>query len=79
LKFDAAGVVAMANTGQPNSNGSQFFITYAAQPGLDGGYTIFGRVTNGMDVAQALTPRDPSTSPNAAPGDQINTITIDEQ
>jgi len=79
LKFDAAGVVAMANTGQPNSNGSQFFITYAAQPGLDGGYTIFGRVTNGMDVAQALTPRDPSTNPNAPAGDKINTITIDEQ
>jgi peptidylprolyl isomerase len=79
LTFDAAGVVAMANTGQPNSNGSQFFITYAAQPSLNGGYTIFGRVTSGMDVVQAITPRDPSTDPNAPPGDKITTITIDEQ
>jgi peptidylprolyl isomerase len=79
LTFDAAGVVAMANTGQPNSNGSQFFITYAAQPSLNGGYTIFGRVTTGMDVVQAITPRDPSANPNAPPGDKITTITIDEQ
>jgi cyclophilin family peptidyl-prolyl cis-trans isomerase len=77
--FDAAGVLAMANTGQPNSNGSQFFITYAAQPSLNGGYTIFGHVTSGMAAVQALTPRDPSTSPNAPPGDKITTITIDEQ
>jgi peptidylprolyl isomerase len=79
LTFDQAGVVAMANTGQPNSNGSQFFITYAAQPSLNGGYTIFGRAISGMEAVQALTPRDPSTSPNAPPGDKITTITIDEK
>jgi peptidylprolyl isomerase len=79
LTFDQAGLVAMANTGQPNSNGSQFFITYAAQPSLNGGYTIFGRVISGMEAVQALTPRDPSTNPNAAPGDKITTITIDEK
>jgi len=54
LKFDDAGVVAMANAG-PDSNGSQFFITYAAAPQLDGGYTIFGRVISGMDVVEELT------------------------
>jgi peptidylprolyl isomerase len=78
LTFDAAGVMAMANTGQPNSNGSQFFITYAAQPSLNGGYTIFGKVLSGMDAVQALTPRDPTTNPTT-PGDKINTITIDEK
>jgi peptidylprolyl isomerase len=79
LTFDQAGIVAMANTGQPNSNGSQFFITYAPQPTLNGGYTIFGRVTAGMAAVQALTPRNPQTDPNAPPGDGIKTITIDEQ
>ncbi len=79
LTFDKAGVVAMANTGQPNSDGSQFFITYAAQPSLNGGYTIFGRVFSGMEAVQALTPRDPSANPNAPTGDKITTITIDEK
>ena len=78
LTFDAAGVMAMANTSQPNSNGSQFFITYAAQPGLNGGYTIFGKVLSGMDAVQALTPRDPQKNPTT-PGDKINTVTIDEK
>ena len=77
LTFGGPGVVAMANSGR-DRNGSQFFITYAAQPSLDGGYTIFGRVTSGMDVAQSLAPRDPSKTPNAPPGDKINSVTIDE-
>jgi cyclophilin family peptidyl-prolyl cis-trans isomerase len=70
-------MVAMANSGR-DRNGSQFFITYAAQPSLDGGYTIFGLVTGGMDVVQSIPPRDPSTTPNAPPGDKINSVTIDE-
>jgi len=78
LTFDGPGVVAMANSGR-DRNGSQFFITYAAQPSLDGGYTIFGRVTSGMDVAQSLAPRDPSKTPNAPPGDKINSVTIEEK
>jgi cyclophilin family peptidyl-prolyl cis-trans isomerase len=77
LTFDGPGLVAMANVG-PNTNGSQFFITYAATPHLNGLHTIFGRVTSGMDVAQSLAPRDPSKTPNAPPGDKINSITIDE-
>jgi len=77
LTFDGPGVVAMANSGR-DRNGSQFFITYAAQPSLDGGYTIFGLVTGGMDVVQSIPPRDPSTTPNAPPGDKINSVTIDE-
>jgi peptidylprolyl isomerase len=73
------GTVAMANTGQPNSGGSQFFITYSRQQRLDGKYTVFGEVTEGMDVAEKLTPRDPDQNPNAPPGDRIIKATIEEQ
>ncbi len=51
LSFDRKGLVAMANSG-PDTNGSQFFITYAPVERLDGSYTIFGEVIEGMDVAE---------------------------
>jgi peptidyl-prolyl cis-trans isomerase B (cyclophilin B) len=51
------GVISMANSGA-NTNGSQFFITLAPQPSLDGQYSAFGRVTAGMDVANAIGLRD---------------------
>jgi cyclophilin family peptidyl-prolyl cis-trans isomerase/protein-disulfide isomerase len=76
LTFNDAGIVGMANAGA-DSNGSQFFITYAAQPQLDGGYTIFGRVIAGMDVLVELTPRDPAQDSGAAPGDVILDVTIE--
>ncbi|MGD1119899.1 MAG: peptidylprolyl isomerase [Dehalococcoidales bacterium] len=69
------GALSMANTGQPNSNGSQFFICYTAQPSLDGKYSVFGQLTGGMDVLNALTPRDPDTNPSFL-GTKIVTITI---
>jgi len=76
LKFDKAGVVAMANTGPATpTNGSQFFITFGPQPSLDGGYTIFGQVTSGMDVVNGLTRRDPTTNPTFT-GDAIASVTI---
>jgi len=78
LTFDGPGLVAMANAG-PNTNGSQFFITYAAAHHLDGQYSIFGKVVSGMDVAQALSPRDPSMNPNAPPGDTLISVTIQEK
>lgn len=78
LKFDGPGVVGMANAGA-DSNGSQFFITYSAQPTLDGSYTIFGKVIQGMDVANQLTPRDPTKSGDLPAGDKILSVTIEEK
>jgi cyclophilin family peptidyl-prolyl cis-trans isomerase len=78
LKFDGPGVVAMANAGA-DSNGSQFFITYSAQPSLNGGYTIFGKVIQGMEVVNHLTPRDPSQSVDLPAGDKILSVTITEK
>lgn len=78
LKFDQPGVLAMANSG-PDTNGSQFFITFAPQPSLDGQYTIFGRVLSGMDVLESLTLRDPETDPSLAPGDKILSVEITEK
>ena len=76
LHFDKPGVVGMANSG-PDTNGSQFFITYAPQPQLDGAYTIFGQVIDGMTVVESLTPRDPQVSPGAPPGDALISVTVE--
>ena len=76
LSFDKPGVVAMANAG-PDTNGSQFFITYSPQPTLDGVYTIFGQVIQGMDVVEALTSRDPQLTSGLPPGDRIVKVDIE--
>ena len=65
LTFDKPGLLAMANSG-PGTNGSQFFITTAATPWLNGNHTIFGEVTEGMDVVTAIgnVARGPGDRPN---------------
>jgi cyclophilin family peptidyl-prolyl cis-trans isomerase/protein-disulfide isomerase len=78
LRFDRPGILAMANAG-PDSNGSQFFITYRAIPELNGLHTIFGQVLQGMDVLTALTPRDPSQRAELVEPDRILKITIQEK
>ncbi len=76
LLFDRAALVSMAHTNQPNSAGSQFFITFRPTPELDGSFTIFGEVVEGMEIVEQFPPRDPQAA--AEPGELIVSILVRE-
>lgn len=63
LKFDGPGILGMARGATTNSNGSQFFITLVAYPSLDQQYTVWGKVTEGLDVLPNIVRGEPPTTP----------------
>jgi cyclophilin family peptidyl-prolyl cis-trans isomerase len=77
LSFDQAGMVGL-NSATRRTTSNQFFITLSPQPDFDEGYMVIGRVVEGMDVVESLTPRN-NRDPDAPPGVLIETITVEEQ
>jgi len=75
-RHDKPGILSMANSGR-NTNGSQFFITFAPTPHLDDVHSVFGEVVSGLDNVLNITVRDPGTA--QFPGDKIETIIISEK
>ena len=79
-KHDSAGILSMANRGVVNgmgTNGSQFFITFAPTPHLDGNHSVFGKVSDGMEAVLAISERDPGRATST--GDAMKSVTIVEE
>lgn len=80
ISFREPGILAMARSADPDSAGSQFFITTGDASWLDGQYTIFGRVVSGQEIVDGIPLRDPQNPADlATPGESILGVTISEQ
>jgi cyclophilin family peptidyl-prolyl cis-trans isomerase len=76
LRFDRSGKLAVANTGQPDSGGCQFFITSNAQPQWNGKYTVFGQVVQGLDVVAKIA-RTPTNDEKPLTPIKLMSVTIE--
>jgi cyclophilin family peptidyl-prolyl cis-trans isomerase len=76
LRHDGTGILSMANAG-PNTGGSQFFITLAATPWLDGKHAVFGKVVDGLDVVEAIGRVETGRQDRPVNDVRIERVTVD--